>query len=350
MKIVAALVLFFHGCLLGQNLVSNPSFETTTGAMNGFTIVHTDFNAYVSNWTTVNIASPDLITPSFKAAYFEMGTAHNGKNMVGIQSFIGPKGENQYAEYVGSKLTKELVPNKTYYVEYWIRRAKCVNPSFDVDQKMNPQFGIYFYQDTLKTSAQKMVIGKPQVISDQSILITDKKWEKISAYFTANTKYNKLCIGQFWQEAGEPSNLNGYYLIDDIVVEEVKNLKQLEKRNKVEKGMIIPLNHIHFVTGTTKLSDKNATNQIKELVSYLKANPTVRIRINGHTDDVGMEETNLILSKERATTIANRIIQSGIDKSRIEHEGYGATKPVDDNATDKGKANNRRVEFEVIGQ
>lgn len=88
---------------------------------------------------------------------------------------------------------------------------------------------------------------------------------------------------------------------------------------------------------------------LKEIATTLKENPDLKVKIIGHTDSDGDEAKNLDLSKRRAASV--RIVlttEFGIDGSRFETDGLGETKPVSDNNTPEGKANNRRVEFVKI--
>lgn len=85
---------------------------------------------------------------------------------------------------------------------------------------------------------------------------------------------------------------------------------------------------------------------IKQIADALIENPDVKIKIIGHTDSDGDEATNLSLSKKRADAVRDYLSSVfGIDKSRMETEGKGETQPIDNNTTNEGKANNRRVEF-----
>lgn len=77
-------------------------------------------------------------------------------------------------------------------------------------------------------------------------------------------------------------------------------------------------------------------------------NPSVRIRIVGHTDSVGSNADNQMLSEGRAGAVKDDMVGRGIDASRIETEGKGESAPVADNATEEERAMNRRVEFVVL--
>jgi OmpA-OmpF porin, OOP family len=85
---------------------------------------------------------------------------------------------------------------------------------------------------------------------------------------------------------------------------------------------------------------------LNDIAKVLKDNPTVKIKIIGHTDSDGKPEANLSLSKKRAESVKNSLVSVfGIDGSRIETDGKGQTEPIEDNSTPQGKATNRRVEF-----
>jgi outer membrane protein OmpA-like peptidoglycan-associated protein len=85
---------------------------------------------------------------------------------------------------------------------------------------------------------------------------------------------------------------------------------------------------------------------LKEIAAALKENPTVKIKIYGHTDADGADAANLDLSKRRAAAVKNELVQSfDIDAGRIETDGKGEAQPVAPNDTQVNKALNRRVEF-----
>ncbi len=74
-------------------------------------------------------------------------------------------------------------------------------------------------------------------------------------------------------------------------------------------------------------------------------NPGLKVSIEGHTDNSGNATANQTLSENRAKAVMNAVIAKGIDKSRLTSKGMGATKPLEDNGTEDGKAKNRRVEI-----
>lgn len=84
------------------------------------------------------------------------------------------------------------------------------------------------------------------------------------------------------------------------------------------------------------------------IVSVLKENPEVKFEIDGHTDNSGTAPHNLTLSKQRADAVKVQLVSMGIDAGRLSTKGYGDIKPISDNVSMEGKANNRRVEFVKI--
>ncbi len=107
------------------------------------------------------------------------------------------------------------------------------------------------------------------------------------------------------------------------------------------------LNNIFFETDKYDLKEKSVT-ELQEVVRFLNANPTLRVEIGGHTDNVGSAPYNLQLSEKRAQSVANYLVQHGIDSARIVQKGYGAQQPVKPNDTEENRQANRRIEFKIL--
>ncbi|MBN2663797.1 MAG: OmpA family protein [Bacteroidales bacterium] len=85
-----------------------------------------------------------------------------------------------------------------------------------------------------------------------------------------------------------------------------------------------------------------------ELSDYLHQNPTVKIEINGFTDNTGKEENNKQLSLDRAKAVFEYLVQKGIAQNRMKYQGYGSQNPIADNSTEAGRQKKRRVEIRVV--
>ncbi len=114
----------------------------------------------------------------------------------------------------------------------------------------------------------------------------------------------------------------------------------------IQKQFSSNFNNVFFEINSAKL--KLMSNvELDALVTYLKETQDATILIEGHTDNTGNDEANLILSTKRAESIAQYLIKKGIDKTRIGTKGYGSTKPISDNALEIGRKQNRRTSFTI---
>lgn len=101
--------------------------------------------------------------------------------------------------------------------------------------------------------------------------------------------------------------------------------------------------YINFETGKAEIKPESQPI-IDQIVDLMKQNPSLKISLEGHTDNTGNAAANKTLSENRSKAVVNAISMKGIDKTRLSSKGWGQEKPVSDNATEDGKAKNRRVE------
>ncbi|MFN8346058.1 MAG: OmpA family protein [Spirosomataceae bacterium] len=106
------------------------------------------------------------------------------------------------------------------------------------------------------------------------------------------------------------------------------------------------LSNIYFETGKADLQEKSRA-ELNKLIEQLKTQPTLRIEIAGHTDDVGDAKQNQILSQKRAQSVVDYLIEAGIVKDRIKAVGFGEAKPIVPNSTEENRQLNRRIEWRI---
>jgi outer membrane protein OmpA-like peptidoglycan-associated protein len=116
---------------------------------------------------------------------------------------------------------------------------------------------------------------------------------------------------------------------------------------KIKKGATITLRNIFFETGSFTLRSESEP-ELRLLRNYLRKNRRMQVEIQGHTDDVGHEESNQLLSENRAKAVRDWLIAHGIEGSRLTAIGYGESQPIADNETERGRALNRRTEFKIM--
>ena len=115
---------------------------------------------------------------------------------------------------------------------------------------------------------------------------------------------------------------------------------------KTEDKPII-LKNVFFETGKAELKRESMT-ELNKLKLLLQENPTMRIEIRGHTDNVGADTDNQVLSEKRAKAVRDFLASNGIATERLTYKGLGETQPIDSNDTEGGRAANRRTEFVIL--
>jgi outer membrane protein OmpA-like peptidoglycan-associated protein/tetratricopeptide (TPR) repeat protein len=119
--------------------------------------------------------------------------------------------------------------------------------------------------------------------------------------------------------------------------------------DKIDVGAKMVLNNIFFETSKATIKPESE-GELELLANLLIENPTIRLEISGHTDNVGSYRINQKLSESRAKSVVEYLVAKGVGSSRLEYKGYAFNQPVADNNTEEGRAANRRVEFKVISK
>ena len=109
----------------------------------------------------------------------------------------------------------------------------------------------------------------------------------------------------------------------------------------------IVLRGVHFDFDKSNIRS-DARPILDEAIHILKDEPEIRVSVEGHTDSMGTEAYNQRLSERRARSVVDYLVAGGISRSRLDPVGFGESDPVASNATEEGRAQNRRVELKVL--
>jgi outer membrane protein OmpA-like peptidoglycan-associated protein len=136
-------------------------------------------------------------------------------------------------------------------------------------------------------------------------------------------------------------------LIEKETQTETGVVKAELEMKKIETGKTYDIRNVYFATNSVEINQK--TEAILEaFADFLKTNSTLRVSIQGHTDNIGDDEANLLLSENRAKAVADLLQNKGVSSNRITYKGFGETRPLHDNGTEAGRAKNRRTEFLIL--
>jgi outer membrane protein OmpA-like peptidoglycan-associated protein len=216
---------------------------------------------------------------------------------------------------------------------------------FILPDSLRQQFNVVNYLKGTVTDAQT---GKPL---QADIELYDLKTSKVVAGFSSDaTTGNYVTVLPNGSEWGLYVNAKGYYYkslsFDFTNQNRSDGLTlpiQLDPLTTERRGV---LNNIYFETAKADLQEKSQT-ELNKLIQFLRSTPTLRVEIEGHTDDVGEAKPNQVLSQKRAQHVADYLVAAGIDKARIKAVGYGKTRPRVPNTSETARQLNRRIEWHV---
>jgi OmpA-OmpF porin, OOP family len=154
--------------------------------------------------------------------------------------------------------------------------------------------------------------------------------------------------GPHWvQVRAEPFNDISTYEITSVLTQAMAQEMEASAETmaaEIAKSGRVSVYGINFDTGSAKLKPES-DKVLGEVLSLLQKNAAWRIRVEGHTDNVGQKAANLALSNQRAGAVVTWLTAKGISATRLTSQGFGDSKPLGGNDTDEGRAKNRRVEL-----
>lgn len=370
--------------VFSQNLIKNPEF-TTSGKVYSKAQIHSADGWSNANGGSVDLFSTKSCSPTLGVPNNFMGDQASSGNYAGLTAYYddqyisvakslrnkeitGEKGYSKYSEYLQGELLEELKAGQTYYFSFNVSLA-------DNSGRAVNGLGAYFSKAKLNHSNNRALEYVPQVVSQE--FITDENgWTKISGSFVAEGGEKHFSIGAYKgsftvetivEPKIENDNKRAYYYVNGISL----STSKLADNDSDGDGILDEDDHcpdvagvaefhgcllssddlemikktsenLFFSTGSSTLSDNQKT-ELDALAKLLLLHPEVKATIKGHTDSVGSDESNLILSKERANSVKNYLASKGIDDNHISTYSYGETKPVATNETTEGRAENRHA-------
>jgi len=216
-------------------------------------------------------------------------------------------------------------------------------------------YDIYSLRMSENIAPEKVLVFKGKVIDKKSkkplqstVEITDLKTVKLFSK-SESDKGDGSFMSVLFPKRTYALNISkdGYFFYSSTLNE----FENYDKENifelvKIEKGHSVDLNNIYFDTDKWTIKDESLP-ELNKLVKLLNKNPEIIILIEGHTDNVGLDDYNLELSEKRAKSVEDFLIINGISKSRLSHIGRGSKYPVSDNSSEKGRSLNRRTTIVV---
>jgi Outer membrane protein and related peptidoglycan-associated (lipo)proteins len=370
----AICILYFVN-VSAQNLVPNPSFEES---------VNFDTSKYSGWHKAQKTDTPDYFNLSYDKPcnnifdkFIGGVKPHTGNGFAGIFCYrVYPNnGTRNIREFIETPLISKLEKDSLYKIQI----------SLSLDEESNvaiKNFGIFFSSSLLQFNKDfKLFAYKPQVEFNSTFLDSTKSWITLYTLYKAQGFENYIIIGNFkpdretiskkiiafkekkkkkkWDLAS--NELASYYYVDDVIVEKnpiPKILAKIDPAIKVEIKDTFNINEIKLDTaiilkGIVFDFDKAdllplSFIEINKLYYLMVSHPTIRIKLEGHTDNIGSYDYNLQLSQRRVEAVVDYLIEKGITPDRIEFAGYSYSLPIATNDTEEGRQINRRVVFRII--
>nr|WP_297783777.1 OmpA family protein [uncultured Allomuricauda sp.] len=350
MKVRPHYILFslIFSSSFGQNLVQNGSFEDFVSCP----VKMSNLNKDAEHWSAPTLGTTDYFNECSRT---KLGVPMNfkgkqepyeGAAYAGLYLFA----PRDYREYIQVPLSETLEKGSRYRLTLFISLSeKSDGAVMDMGAVFSEKPLSVHTKRTLSQGELSNAAAQTTHIKQFPIVgyYQDKKnWMGLTFDIVAKGFESHLILGNFKSNAGtsyldsrNPSkNTEGYayYYLDDI------SLTYLGPEYKTDEVYV--LNQVNFNFDRFDLQPK-AEQSLQDVYDYLKKHPNLKVAISGHTDDLGSDEYNNLLSRERASTVAQYLINLGLDKNRITSKGYGDSKPLDTARTDEARRKNRRVEF-----
>ncbi len=214
---------------------------------------------------------------------------------------------------------------------------------FEMRPDIRPYRTLYVKGKVIDKKTNKPIPSSVELIDNNNNALMKVQTDELGAYFIT------LPTGKDYMFT---VNRKGYLFFSELYALGKKDADSVYEKNiylqPVELNVVSTFNNVEFANKAYELPQASLV-ELGKLLQVLTENPSLKLEIGGHTDNVGKPEDNLKLSTNRAKAIVDYLVSKGIALTRLSYKGFGATQPVADNSTEAGRAKNRRTTFTVIG-
>ena len=300
--------------------------------------------------TSKNERSPFLHTDS-KTLYF----SSNGHDGLGGQDIFYSK-MNEKKQWTEPKNIGYPINTENDEVDFFVSLDGKTG-YFSSNNYGDKDWNIYQFELYEEARPHTMVIVKGKVSVDEGDLenavveIRDTNANVVSTGIVSANTGKYAVATEVHHDAPQPLILNvkkeGYSFDTQIIKPEEITEEVIEKDAEVkavETGKVCDLRDIYYETNDFSLTQESKV-LLAMFIEFLKENPTVKVEIQGHTDDIGRDDDNLRLSENRAKSVYDYVLSQGIPANRLRYKGYGESMPIAPNNTEAGRAKNRRTVF-----
>lgn len=322
----------------------------------GFDVFKADFDTTSSEWIEPLIL-PYPINSVADELYFSISNSKNQTNQIGY--FVSNRINGQGGDDIYEVFFFDSVEVKGQFRERTLEK-KPVQDAIIMFKSLNYETDSATFQ-TQTDKEGNYTINIPIHLKDKakerSIYQQKQKNETV---FDIEIRYqNKLAYQDqislnpylLAQRNSKKYTINAYLYVEEEGIYQNKNqsenVKLLEKLADNSSRSIV-LKNIYFENGNAILKSESY-QMLDDLAEFLIQNKTLALEIIGHTDNIGNAAKNLILSKQRAQSVIDFLLNKGIEKTRLQANGYGQERPIASNDDEKeGRELNRRIEVRVL--
>jgi len=220
--------------------------------------------------------------------------------------------------------------------------------SFDLYEAARPQKVMFLKGQVFDNNGKGLTDGKVEVTSITSNHVTEGLVDKLSGKYAVAVTVEPM--EEFIMTVRKPKYTFSSQLLKPEEEEIVNGDKPKEMNveiSPVAVGVSFRISDILFATNSALFDDAGKII-LESLFGFLNENPRVKLAIYGHTDNVGDEQSNIVLSENRAMAVHNFLLEHGIASNRLVSKGFGESVPVGSNDSEEGRARNRRTEFVIL--